>query len=204
MLGLGLGVTLVLVWLSSTSSRPVVAATARTGRTRDLLDRAGLAGTTVGGRLGGVRRYGTGGARRGPGGLAHYDRVPGFGLLSGYLPVAMLSGRAHRRTETSPRHGPKPSTTSPEPYAPGCRSRTRSSGSGTADRSRCASRSSRSAWTTQVTGRFAESLDRLKATEELTWPWTTTSGGAVGVHVHDVHRLWPAASSSAGGCTCTP
>ena len=48
-LGLGVGVGLVLVWLAVTSPAPPTKRPDRMGRTRDLLDRAGLPGTTVGG-----------------------------------------------------------------------------------------------------------------------------------------------------------
>ena len=45
--GLGIGVGLVLIWLSFTSPRRVVERRHRIGRTREVLDRAGLVGTTV-------------------------------------------------------------------------------------------------------------------------------------------------------------
>ena len=48
-IGLGVGVGLVLVWLGLTSPQPERPAEERTGRTRDLLDRAGLAGTSAAG-----------------------------------------------------------------------------------------------------------------------------------------------------------
>jgi tight adherence protein B len=96
-IGLGLGVGLVLVWLSFTSPWAPAASSSRVGRTRDLLDRAGLAGTSVGGvwavsaicaavafvALQAVSRTVTVSAA--------------FGLLGGYLPWALLSGRARRR-----------------------------------------------------------------------------------------------------------
>jgi tight adherence protein B len=96
-LGLGIGIGLVMVWLALTSPQPVVEESARPGRTRDLLDRAGLAGTTVGGvwavccisalvtfvAIQVVSRTAT--------------VALAFGLLAGYLPLAMLAGRARRR-----------------------------------------------------------------------------------------------------------
>ena len=49
-LGLGVGVGLLLVWLTLTSPlREQSVEPRRPGRVRDLLDRAGLSGTTVGG-----------------------------------------------------------------------------------------------------------------------------------------------------------
>ncbi|HYO41391.1 MAG TPA: type II secretion system F family protein [Nocardioidaceae bacterium] len=96
-LGLGVGVGLVLVWLSLAAPRPLADAPARTGRTRELLDRAGLPGTTVGGVW---AVCGTTAA------IAFVciqvlsqtvTVAVTFGLLAGYLPLAMVSGRARRR-----------------------------------------------------------------------------------------------------------
>jgi tight adherence protein B len=96
-LGLGLGVGLVLVWLSFTSPRPVRSARAEVGRTRELLDRAGLPGTTVAGVW----------AVCGCTGLVAFVAIEvvsrtatvaaTFGLLAAYLPMATLAGRARRR-----------------------------------------------------------------------------------------------------------
>lgn len=96
-LGLGVGVGLVLVWLSLAAPRPLADAPARTGRTRELLDRAGLPGTTVGGvwAVCGITAA-----------IAFVciqvlsqtvTVAVTFGLLAGYLPLAMVSGRARRR-----------------------------------------------------------------------------------------------------------
>ena len=96
-LGLGTGIGLVLVWLALTSPLPSRPDDARVGRTRDLLDRAGLAGTTVGGlwtvcALTGLVAFVS---------IQVVSRTAtvaaAFGLLAGYLPVAMLAGRARRR-----------------------------------------------------------------------------------------------------------
>src|SRR6476620_7885245 len=97
-LGLGVGVGLLLVWLAVTSPpREQPVEQRRPGRVRDLLDRAGLAGTTVGGvwtvcaitalvafvAIQVVSRTAT--------------VALAFGLMAGYLPLAMLAGRARRR-----------------------------------------------------------------------------------------------------------
>ena len=96
-LGLGTGIGLVLVWLALTSPLPARPDEGRVGRTRDLLDRAGLTGTTVGGlwavcALTGLVAFVT---------IQVVSRTAtvaaAFGLLAGYLPVAMLAGRARRR-----------------------------------------------------------------------------------------------------------
>jgi tight adherence protein B len=95
-LGLGVGVGLVLVWLALTSpSVPVVARPP--GRTRELLDRAGLPGTTVGsvrtacGLTGLVVLVAVQVVSR----TATVSLV--FGLLAAYLPWALPAGRARRR-----------------------------------------------------------------------------------------------------------
>ena len=96
-IGLGVGVGLVLVWLGLTSPQPERPAEERTGRTRDLLDRAGLAGTAVAGvwTVSGVVALVAFVAIQV---LSHTATVAlAFGALAGYLPFAMLAGRARRR-----------------------------------------------------------------------------------------------------------
>jgi tight adherence protein B len=96
-LGLGVGVGLVLVWLALTSPVPSTARPDRVGRTRDLLDRAGLPGTTVGGvwsvcAIGAVVVFVAVQV------VSHTATVAAaFGLMAGYLPFATLAGRARRR-----------------------------------------------------------------------------------------------------------
>ncbi|MDX6300545.1 MAG: tight adherence protein [Nocardioidaceae bacterium] len=98
LLGLGFGVGLVLVWSSFTEPRPRRGPSARSRRTRDLLDRAGLPGTTVGGvwavcGLTAVVAFVAVEV------VSHTATVAvAFGLLAGYLPIALLSGRAVRRS----------------------------------------------------------------------------------------------------------
>ena len=98
-LGFGAGVGLVLIWLALTSPPRVVAAprTGHDGRTRALLDRAGLAGTSVGGVYAVC-------ASTGLVSLVAIQVVSHtltvsltFGVLGAYLPLAMLAGRARRR-----------------------------------------------------------------------------------------------------------
>jgi tight adherence protein B len=96
-IGLGVGVGLVLVWLGLTSPQPERSVEQRTGRTRDLLDRAGLAGTSVAGVwiVSGVVALVAFVAIQV---LSHTATVAlVFGVLSGYLPFAMLAGLARRR-----------------------------------------------------------------------------------------------------------
>jgi tight adherence protein B len=95
--GLGVGAGLLLVWLAFTSPRAVPSGPRRVGRLADLLNRAGLSGTSPRG----VVAVCAGSAvvvfvlievisRTTPVALA-------FAAMSGYLPVAVLAGRARRR-----------------------------------------------------------------------------------------------------------
>lgn len=96
-LGLGVGVGLVLVWLSFTAPLREVAVRSRAGRTRELLDRAGMPGTSVAG----VWAVCVGC------GLVVFLAIQvlsrtttvasAFGILAGYLPMATLAGRSRRR-----------------------------------------------------------------------------------------------------------
>src|SRR5512141_1511755 len=96
-LGLGVGVGLVLGWLSFTSPVPVVARPGRVGRTRDLLDRAGLSGTTVGG-VWSVCAISAAVVFVAIQVVSRTVTVSlAFGLMAAYLPLAMLAGRARRR-----------------------------------------------------------------------------------------------------------
>jgi tight adherence protein B len=97
-LGLGVGVGLLLVWLALTSPpREQVDPSGRPGRVRDLLDRAGLSGTSVGGvwtvcLVSAVVVFVA---------IQVVSRTVtvslAFGAMAGYLPLAMLAGRARRR-----------------------------------------------------------------------------------------------------------
>ena len=95
-LGLGVGVGLVLVWLALTSP-PVPVVPRPPGRTRELLDRAGLPGTTVGGvwTACGLTGLVVLAAVQVVSRTATVSLV--FGLLAAYLPWALLAGRARRR-----------------------------------------------------------------------------------------------------------
>jgi tight adherence protein B len=98
-LGFGTGVGLVLIWLALTSPPRVVAAprTGQDGRTRALLDRAGLAGTSVGGVY--AVCAGTGLVSLVAIQVVSHTLTVAltFGVLGAYLPLAMLAGRARRR-----------------------------------------------------------------------------------------------------------
>lgn len=98
-LGFGTGVGLVLIWLALTSPPRVVAAprTGHDGRTRALLDRAGLAGTSVAGVY--AVCAGTGLVSLVAIQVVSHTLTVAvtFGVLGAYLPLAMLAGRARRR-----------------------------------------------------------------------------------------------------------
>jgi tight adherence protein B len=95
--GLGVGVGLVLVWLSLTSPRPVVERPERVGRAREALDRAGLTGTSVAGLwlVCAVTALVVFVAVQVVSGTVTVALA--FGVMAGYLPVAMLVGRGRRR-----------------------------------------------------------------------------------------------------------
>src|SRR3954447_988956 len=97
-LGLGVGVGLLLIWLAVTCPpREQLVEPRRPGRVRDLLDRAGLSGTTVGG----VWNVCAISALVAFVAIQVVSRTAtvalAFGLMAGYLPLAMLAGRARRR-----------------------------------------------------------------------------------------------------------
>jgi tight adherence protein B len=96
-LGAMAGVGLLLVWLALSSPSPARPATQRRSRTRELLDRAGLAGVSVRAMV--LVCVATG--------VVVFVAVQvasrtvtvslAFGLLAAYLPLAAVSGRARRR-----------------------------------------------------------------------------------------------------------
>jgi tight adherence protein B len=94
--GLGVGVGLLLVWLAL-SSPPAVAHQGSPGRTRELLDRAGLPGTTVTGvwTVSGMLAVVAFVAVQVVSRTTTVSLT--FGVLAAYLPLAVLSGRARRR-----------------------------------------------------------------------------------------------------------
>lgn len=96
-IGLGVGIGLLLVWLALVSPHAPRHPSAPPGRLAPLLSRAGLSGTSPRGMLmvciaaaviSGLTIQVV--SRTAPVALA-------FALMAGYLPVAVLNGRAHRR-----------------------------------------------------------------------------------------------------------
>ncbi|HET6627782.1 MAG TPA: type II secretion system F family protein [Nocardioidaceae bacterium] len=95
--GLGVGVGLLLVWLSFVSPRGQRRASPRSGRLGDLLERAGVSGTSPRG----VLVVCLAAAAVAGLGIEVISRTPpvavAFAAMAGYLPIAILSGRARRR-----------------------------------------------------------------------------------------------------------
>ena len=158
--GLGVGVGLLLVWLAVSSPREP--SPPRRGRFRELLDRAGLSGTSVGG-------------------LATVCAVCGvvafvavqllsrtvtvalaFALLASYLPLAVVAGRARRRQRELAEVWPE----AVDNLASAVRAvlSLPEALTGLGHRGPEPLRADFRAFATdyQVTGRFGESLDRLK------------------------------------------
>ena len=98
LVGLGVGVGLMLIWSAFFLPRTARTGTSTTGRTADLLARAGArpgVGHRVRGPLPGLRVRG----RRGRAGRVGHAAggASVFGLMAAWLPVAVVSGRARRR-----------------------------------------------------------------------------------------------------------
>jgi tight adherence protein B len=95
--GLGLGTGLVLIWLALVSPRSTVTRPERAGRTRELLDRAGLSATSVAG-LWTVCAVSATVAFLAVQVISRTVTVAlAFALLAAYLPFAVVSGRGRRR-----------------------------------------------------------------------------------------------------------
>jgi tight adherence protein B len=95
--GLSLGTGLVLIWLALVSPRSTVTRPERAGRTRELLDRAGLSATSVAG-LWTVCAVTATVAFLAVQLISRTVTVAlAFALLAAYLPFAVVSGRARRR-----------------------------------------------------------------------------------------------------------
>jgi tight adherence protein B len=95
--GLSLGTGLVLIWLALVSPRSTVTRPERAGRTRELLDRAGLSATSVAG-LWTVCAVSATVAFLAVQVISRTVTVAlAFALLAAYLPFAVVSGRARRR-----------------------------------------------------------------------------------------------------------
>lgn len=160
-LGLGVGVGLLLVWLALTAPE-AQPEPPRRGRVRELLDRAGLSGTSTG-QLLLVCAVSSVVAFVAVQVLSRTVTVAlAFALLAGYLPVAVVSGRARRRQRELAEVWPEAVDNLASAVRAGLSLPEALSGLG--HRGPEPLRPDFRAFATdyQVTGRFGESLDRLK------------------------------------------
>lgn len=159
--GLGVGVGLLLIWLSLTApARP--AAASRQGRLRQLLDGAGLSATSTTGLL--VVCAGCA--------LVAFLAVQllsrtvtvaaAFALLAAYLPVAVVSGRARRRQRELAEVWPEAVDNLASAVRAGLSLPEALAGLGRRGPEPLRADFRAFASDYQVTGRFGESLDRLK------------------------------------------
>ena len=119
-LGLGVGIGLLLVWLALTDDPATQVRRPGRGGVRELMSRAGVEGVSPAAFTGIC--FGTG-AVTGLVLLAVSDTAPVgamFALLATYAPVALLRGRARGASTSSPRYGRRLSTTWLQRFAPGC------------------------------------------------------------------------------------
>jgi tight adherence protein B len=160
--GLGFGAGLLLVWLAVTSPRPVVAAGERRSRTRELLDRAGLSATSVAGvwAVCGICSTVTFLSVQVVSGTATVAVT--FALMAGYLPWAMLSGRARRRQRELAEVWPEAVDNLASAVRAGMSLPEALSQLGSRGPEPLREPFLAFAADYQVTGRFGESLDRLK------------------------------------------
>jgi tight adherence protein B len=97
LIGLGVGIGLTLIWSAFFVPRRPRARTRRVGRLRELLDRAGLGQVSTAGFVILCVVVGVGTASV----IQLVSGTPpvaiAFGLMGGYLPVALVTGRARRR-----------------------------------------------------------------------------------------------------------
>ena len=160
-LGLVAGVGLLLVWLA-VSAPPAPERAVRPGRTRQLLDRAGLAGTSSAGLLGVCAACAVV-AFVAVELLSRTATVAGaFALLAGYLPVAVVSGRARRRQRELAEVWPEAVDNLASAVRAGLSLAEALSGLGERGPEPLRAHFRAFASDYQVTGRFGECLDRLK------------------------------------------
>jgi tight adherence protein B len=159
--GLVAGVGLLLVWLA-VSAPPRPERSERPGRVRQLLDRAGLAGTSSAGLLGLCLACAVVALVAVELLSRTFTVAVAFALLAGYLPVAVVSGRARRRQRELAEVWPEAVDNLASAVRAGLSLPEAVTGLG--ERGPEPLRADFRAFATdyQVTGRFGESLDRLK------------------------------------------
>ena len=162
LVGLGLGVGLLLVWSAFFVPRAPRRLARHTGRVRRLLDEAGLGQVAVGGLLALCAILGASAAVL----LQAVSRTPPvaavFGLIAGYLPVAVLAGRARRRRRELAEVWPEAVDNLASGVRAGLSLPDALAALGTRGPESLRDAFDAFALDHQVSGRFGDSLDRLK------------------------------------------
>jgi tight adherence protein B len=162
LVGLGVGVGLLLVWSAFFLPRQTRSVTAPDGRTRQLLVRAGLGQVSTSGFLAVCLTLGLGTALviQAVSGTPPVAVV--FGVMGGWLPVAVVSGRARRRQREFAEVWPEAVDNLASAVRAGLSLPDALAGLGTRGPEPLRPAFDQFALDYQVSGRFGESLDRLK------------------------------------------
>lgn len=162
LVGLGVGVGLLLVWSAFFLPRQSRRVSAADGRTRQLLVRAGLGQVSTTGFLAVCLTLGLGTALviQAVSGTPPVAVV--FGVMGGWLPVAVVSGRARRRLREFAEVWPEAVDNLASAVRAGLSLPDALAGLGTRGPEPLRPAFDQFALDYQVSGRFGESLDRLK------------------------------------------
>ena len=162
LVGLGVGIGLLLVWSAFALPRTARVATSRGGRLRRTLDEAGLPQVSPAGLLALAGLLAVGSALV----VQLVSGTPpvavAFGAIGGYLPLAVLSGRARRRQRELAEVWPEAVDNLASAVRAGLSLPDALSALGTRGPEPLRAAFDQFALDYQVSGRFGESLDRLK------------------------------------------
>jgi len=163
LVGLGVGIGLTLIWSAFFVPRIPRLRSPRTGRLRELLDRAGLGQVSTTGFVILCVVVGVGTASV----IQLVSGTPpvaiAFGLMGGYLPAALVAGRARRRLREFAEVWPEAVDNLASAVRAGLSLPDALGGLATRGPEPLREAFDQFALDYQVTGRFGESLDRLKA-----------------------------------------